>query len=52
MSAGKRKIMKEKQVVKNASWIIVCKVMQSILQLVIGMISARYLGPDNYGLIS
>ncbi|MBR5272416.1 MAG: flippase [Clostridia bacterium] len=44
--------MKEKQVVKNASWIIVCKVMQSVMQLVIGMISARYLGPDNYGLIN
>ena len=35
----------------NAKWIIGCKVVQSVMQLVIGMICARYLGPDNYGLI-
>lgn len=40
------------KVVKNASWIIVCKILQSILNLIIGMITARYLGPSNYGLIS
>ncbi len=40
------------KVVKNASWIIGCKIAQSILNLVIGMISARYLGPSNFGLIS
>lgn len=44
--------MKEKQVFNNAKWIIICKIAQSILQLIIGMISARYLGPANYGLIS
>ena len=44
--------MKHKQVVNNAKWIIVCKIVQSVLQLIIGMISARYLGPSNYGLIS
>ena len=44
--------MKEKQVFNNAKWIIICKIAQSILQLIIGMISARYLGPSNYGLIS
>ncbi len=45
-------MMKQKQVFNNAKWIIVCKIAQSILQLIIGMISARYLGPSNYGLIS
>ena len=40
------------RVLKNASWIIVCKIIQSIISLIIGMISARYLGPSNYGLIS
>ncbi len=40
------------KVVKNASWIVCCKVVESILGLVIGMITARYLGPANYGLIS
>lgn len=44
--------MKEKQVLKNAKWIIVCKLAQSVLQLIIGMVSARYLGPSNYGLIN
>ena len=44
--------MKEKQVFKNAKWIIICKIAQSIIQLVIGMLSARYLGPSNYGLIN
>ena len=29
-----------------------CRIFQSIMSLVIGMISARYLGPSNYGLIS
>lgn len=40
------------RVVKNASWIIVCRVVQSLISLVIGMISARYLGPSDYGLIN
>ena len=44
--------MKTKQVLKNARWIIICKIVQSVIQLVIGMISARYLGPSNYGLIN
>ena len=43
--------MKQKQVLNNAKWIIVCKIAQSILQLVVGMLCARYLGPSNYGLI-
>lgn len=40
------------KIVKNASWIIVCRIMQSLIALVIGMISARYLGPANYGLLN
>lgn len=44
--------MEHKKVFNNAKWIIVCKIVQSILQLAIGMISARYLGPSNYGLIN
>ena len=40
------------KMVKNASWIIVSKILQSVIALVIGTISARYLGPSNYGLIS
>ena len=37
---------------KNAAWIIGCKIIQSILNLVIGMMTARYLGPSNYGVIT
>ena len=39
-------------ITQNASWIIGCKVVQSILGIVISMLSARYLGPSNYGLIN
>lgn len=44
--------MKAKQVFNNAKWIIICKVIQSVMQLIIGMLCARYLGPSNYGLIN
>ena len=44
--------MKTKQVINNAKWIIICKIAQSVLQLFIGMLCARYLGPSNYGLIN
>ena len=43
--------MKSK-VFKNASWIIGCKLVKAFLMLIVTMISARYLGPSNYGLIS
>ncbi len=45
-------IMKENRVLKNATWIIACKIAQSLVQFVIGMISARYLGKANYGVIN
>ena len=44
--------MKTKQVFNNAKWIIVCKIAQSILQFLVGIICARYLGPSNYGIIN
>lgn len=37
---------------QNTKWIILCKVIQSLLQMILGMITARYLGPSDYGLIS
>lgn len=40
------------KVFRNATWIVACKIVQMLISLVIGMISARYLGPSNYGLIS
>ena len=44
--------MQANKVVKNASWIIVCKIIQSALGLVVTMLSARFLGPSGYGLIN
>lgn len=40
------------KVAKNASWIIVCKLIQSVLGLVISLFTARYLGPSNFGIIN
>lgn len=44
--------MDKKSVFQNAKWIIGCKILQSLLNLIVGLLSARYLGPSNYGLIS
>ncbi len=44
--------MKAKQVFNNAKWIIICKIAQSLIQFVVGMLCARYLQPENYGLIN
>lgn len=38
-------------VVGNAKWIIGIRILQALLQLAIGMLTARYLGPSDYGLI-
>ena len=40
------------KILKNATWIIACKVVQSILSFIIGTITVRYLGPTNYGVIT
>lgn len=45
-------MMKSSRIIKNASWIIACKVVQSVLAFVIGILTARYLGPSNYGLVN
>lgn len=39
-------------VFKNASWIIACKIIQSLISFAIGILTARYLGPSNYGVLS
>ena len=44
-------LMKSK-VVKNAGWLIAGKLAQMVLSFFVGLITARYLGPSNYGLIS
>ncbi len=39
-------------VFKNSAWLIGSKIVQSLLSLIVGMISSRYLGPSNYGILS
>ena len=39
------------RVVNNAFWIIGCRIVQSLLSLIVSMMSARYLGPAGYGTI-
>lgn len=40
------------KVAKNATWIIACRIAQSVFALVINMLTARFLGPSNFGLIT
>ena len=44
--------MIKNKVVKNASWIIGCRIVQSVFALIVSMLTARYLGPSNFGLIN
>lgn len=46
-----KKLIKNK-IVKNASWLMLGKIIHMVLSFVIGLITARYLGPSNYGLIN
>ncbi len=46
-----KKLMKAK-LVKNSIWIIGGKIIQMVLSFVISMITARYLGPGNFGIIN
>ena len=38
--------------IKNTGWILFAQIYQMLLSLVIGVLSARYLGPGNYGTIN
>ena len=46
-----RNIFKNK-VVKNAGWIIGGNLANKVLEFLVGILTARYLGPSNYGLIN
>lgn len=39
-------------VVKNAGWLITGRILQMLISLIVGLLTARYLGPSNYGLIN
>lgn len=45
------KVWKNRQF-SNAVWIVGCKGVQMLIGLILSMVSARYLGPENYGLLS
>ncbi|MCI8490011.1 MAG: flippase [Lachnospiraceae bacterium] len=40
------------KIAKNAMWIIICRIVQAIFALIINMLTARFLGPSNFGLIT
>lgn len=44
--------LKSSRIINNASWIIGCKILKSLISFVIGIFTVRYLGPSNYGLVS
>lgn len=45
-------ILKSGNVLKNTSWLIIGNIFRMVIQLIIGAISARYLGPGNYGILN
>lgn len=49
---NKIKSIKEKKVAKNTMWILAERITQMIISLIVGVISARYLGPSNYGILN
>ena len=38
--------------INNSFWMIIGRVYQMLLSLVVGSLTARYLGPDNYGILN
>lgn len=44
--------LRNNRVVKNAGWLITGKIIQGLINLIVGLLTARYLGPSNYGLIN
>lgn len=44
--------MIKNKVLQNASWILIGHIIQMILQFIVGILSARFLGPENYGTIN
>ena len=46
-----RQILKNRTV-NNAGWLIAGRVAQMVINLIIGLLTARYLGPSNFGVIN
>ncbi len=41
-----------KKVVSNAGWLIACRIIKALLGVAVSVMTARFLGPSNYGLIN
>lgn len=44
--------LKRSRFIKNTSWMMLGSIYQMVVSLFIGLITARYLGPSNYGIIN
>ena len=44
--------MKKGDFFSNTSWLIIGSLARMLIQLIVGVISARYLGPQNYGVLN
>lgn len=40
------------RIIKNAGWLIGGKILQMLISFFVGLLTARYLGPSNYGIIN
>lgn len=45
-------ILTQNKEVKNAAWIIICRIARMVIGLLLSIITARFLGPSNFGLIN
>lgn len=50
--SGNKVKNEKKSFISNTSWMMAQQIYSMILSLVVGSLSARYLGPSNYGLLS
>lgn len=46
------RLIRNNKAIQNAGWIIGEQIFQMIISLVVGILSARYLGPSNYGTLN
>ena len=44
--------IKDRSVIKNSIWLLAESIFIMLISLIIGIISARYLGPNNYGIVN
>lgn len=47
-----KSIIQGSKVLKNVSWLVGGRILQMIISFVVNILTARYLGPSNYGLIN